>query len=266
MESQLLSGTPKGWNPAMKNPWETPWRRMPHERIRPEEVGRPRLRMSNPIFAGYLEGITQALYDIYFLTVATVAPKLTLFSVQVGGQYNSGGVAAFNKTFDHTNLSQAGMLEAPNKHIIRAISVYAEGLQGNTNANNGMLAHPIDISNLLAVYLQLNINRKPYQDTVIGRLPAGGGLFISGTNATTLGAGQALQAAGNGWPVRDNTYSLAYGGIPLEQQQNFNAIIDPTQGNGGAFTSVTLAAVNGQFGAGISAWVFLDGTLFRAVQ
>jgi len=259
MESQILShGTPRGWNPS--------WRRAPHERIAPEAVGRPRLRLSNPIFAGYLEGITQALYDIYFLAVATVAPKLTLFSVQVGGQYNSGGVAAFNKTFDHTNLSQAGMLEAPNKHIIRAVSVYACGVQGTTNANNGELLHPIDASNFLTTYLQLNINRKPYQDTGIGRLPAGGGLFVSGSNATTAAAGQALQAASNGWPVRDNTYALAYGGIPLEQQQNFNAIIDPTQSNGGAFTSVTAAAVNGQFGTGISAWVFLDGTLFRAVQ
>lgn len=229
-------------------------------------MGRPKLRMSNPIFAGYLEGITQALYDIWFLAVATVAPKLTLFSVPVGGQYNSGGVAAFNKTFDHTNLSQQGMLEAPNKHIIRAISVYAEGVQGTTNAGNGELLHPIDASNLLTVSFQLNINRKPYQDSIIGRLPAGGGLFISGSSTTTAGAAQALQAGGNGWPVRDNTYSLAYGGIPLEQQQNFNAIIDPTQSNGGAFTSVTAAAVNGQVGTGISLWVFLDGTLFRAVQ
>jgi len=253
-----LAGTPKGWNPS--------WRRAPHDRIEAYEVGRPKHRTTNPIFAGYLEGITQALYDIYFVAVATAAPKLTLFSVQLGGQYNSGGVAAFSKSFDHTNLAQAGMLEAPNKHIVRAISVYAEGVQGTTNANNGELLHPIDASNLLTTYLQLLVNRKPYQDTIIGRLPAGGGLFISGTNATTAGAGQALQAGGNGWPVRDNTYSLAYGGIPIEQQQNFQVIIDPTISNGGAFTTVTAAAVNGQFGTGISAWVFLDGTLFRAVQ
>ena len=256
--AQRNSGEPKGWNPS--------WRHRPHTRIAPEEVGRPKLRMKNPIFAGYLEGITQALYDIYFVAVATAAPKLTLFSVQVGQNYNFGGVAAFAKTFDHTNLSQAGMLEAPNKHIIRAISFYAEGVQGTTNANNGELLHPIDASNLLTTSFQLNINRKPYQDTIIGRVPAGGGLFISGSNTTTAGAGQALQAGGNGWPVRDNTYALAYGGIPLEQQQNFNVIIDPTLSNGGAFTTVTAAAVNGQFGTGISAWVFLDGTLFRAVQ
>lgn len=249
---------PAGWNPT--------WRRAPHERIDAAEVGRPKLRRENPIFAGYLEGITQALYDIYFVAVATVAPKLTLFSVQVGQNYNFGGVASFPKTYDHTNLSQAGMLEAPNKHIIRAISCYAEGVQGTTNANNGMLLHPIDASNLLAAYFQLNINRKPYQDTIIGRLPAGGGLSISGYSTSVAVANNTLGAAGNGWPVSSNTYSIAYGGIPLEQQQNFNVIIDPSLANGGAFTTVVLAGLGGQVGTGIGMWVFLDGVLFRAVQ
>jgi hypothetical protein len=224
------------------------------------------LRLENPIFAGYLEGITQALYDIYFVAVATVAPKLTLFSVPIGGSYSSGGVASFLKGYGHTNLSQQGMLEAPNKHIIRAISVYAEGVQGTTNANNGMLLHPIDASNLLATYFQLNINRKAYQDSIIGRLPAGGGLSISGSSTSTAAVLQGALASSNGWPVAGNTYALAYGGIPLEQQQNFNAIIDPTIANGGAFTTVVLAGLDGIVGTGISAWVFLDGTLFRAVQ
>lgn len=258
MLDQVRSSAPDRWNPS--------WSKRPHQRVSPEEVGRPHNRLENPIFAGNLEGITQALYDIYFLAVATAAPKLTLFSVQVGQAYAFGGVASFLKTFDHTNLSQAGVLEAPNKHIVRAISVYAEGVQGTTNANNGELLHPIDASNFLTCYFQFNVNRKPYQDTIVGRMPAGGGLFISGTSTTTAAAGQALQAAGNGWPVAQNTYAIAYGGIPIEQQQGFNVIIDPTASNGGAFTSVTAAAVNGQFGTGISAWVFLDGVLFRAVQ
>lgn len=259
MQSLAIHGAePGGWNPA--------WRHRPHARILAEEVGRPRLRKENPIFAGYLEGITQALYDIYFVAVATVAPKLTLFSVQLGQNYNFGGVTTFAKTYDHTNLEQAGVLAAPNKHIVRAISFMAFGLQSTTNANNGELLHPIDASNLLTTYFQLMINRKPYQDMIIGRMPAGGGLFISGSNATTAAAGQALQAAGNGWPMSHNTYALAYGGIPIEQQQGFNIVVDPTQSAGGAFTTVTAAAVNGQFGTGISMWAILDGTLFRAVQ
>ena len=73
-------------------------------------------------------------------------------------------------------------------------------------------------------------------------------------------------AVGNGWPFRDNVYALAYGGIPLEQAQNFNAIIDPTVAAGGAWTSVIAAGTTGALGNGISAWVIFDGTLFRAIQ
>jgi hypothetical protein len=257
MRPQQINSEPRGWRPS--------WRNL--EQISVHEVGRPRLRKSNPIYAGNLEGITQALYDIYFLAVATAAPKLTMFSNPVGQVYNFGGVTAFAKTFNHTNLTQPGMLEAPNKHIIRAISVYVQGLQGaTTNANGGPLCNPIDMTNLAATYFQFNINRKSYQDTIVGRLPAGGGVTINGSVSNTTAATTTAMIQGvNGWQVRDNTYALAYGGVPLEQAQNFNAIIDPTAAAGGAWTScaANLAPV---IGTGISAWVIFDGTLFRAVQ
>jgi hypothetical protein len=243
------SNEPRGWKPGFLT------------RILAEEVGRPHLRRSNPIYAGGLEGITQALYDIYFLTFATVAPKLTLFAQPVGQTYNFGGVTAFAKTYNHTNLSQAGMLEAPNKHIIRSFSVYMQGLQGVAPQLN-----VIDALNFGATYIQVNINRKPYQDNIIGRLPAGGGIFSSGSNNFVATAGFGNSAVGNGWPFRDNVYALAYGGIPLEQAQNFNAIIDPTVAAGGAWTSVIAAGTTGAAGNGISAWVIFDGTLFRAIQ
>lgn len=227
------------------------------------EVGRPHLRLRNPIYAGNLEGITQALYDIYFVAAATAAPKLTLFAQPVGQTYNFGGVAAFGKTFNHTNLSQAGQLEAPNKHIIRSFSVMVQGL---ANSSTTPLLSPIDCGLLLATYIQVNINRKPYQDIIIGRLPAGGGIFQQGTANVTAGAAVSTQSAVNGWPYRDNTYALAYGGIPLEQAQNFNAIIDPTAAAGGAWSTQAAAGTNGVPGNGISAWVIFDGTLFRAVQ
>lgn len=219
------------------------------------DLGRPRLRMRNPIMAGYLEGITQALYDIYFVAVATVLPKLVLFSVPQGQNYNFGGIAAFAKSFAHTNLILAGVLEAPNKHIVRAISVFTHGQ-----------TTPVDLQVFQIQYFNFNVNRKPYQDMIIGRLPGGGGGFAA--LAGTFTAPQGWQISANGWPDVRNTYALAYGGVPIEQQQNFNVIVDPTVSQGGAPTSAAAAvsATNPVAGQGIQAWIILDGTLFRAVQ
>lgn len=221
------------------------------------DLGRPRLRMKNPIMAGYLEGITQALYDVYALALNTAAVKLTLFSVPQGQTYNFGGVTSFSKSPAHTNLVLAGVLEAPNKHIVRAISVFT---QGNTV--------PADLQNFQTTLVQFFVNRKSYQDTIVGRLPAGGGAFAA--IAGTFTAPQGWQVSANGWPDVRNTYSLAYGGVPIEQQQNFSVILDPTVSgvSAAAFTSAssTVSATNPVAGVGIMSWFILDGTLFRAVQ
>lgn len=241
--------------------WKAPWFRRQLEKLMAEEVGRPHLRTENPIFAGNLEGITQALYDIYFVLANTAFPKLTLFSNPIGSVYSFGGVTAFSKTLNHTNLAQAGMLEAPNKHIVRAISVYVQGNQAVLAAAGGGLCNPIDVSILNSLFMQFNVNRKSYQDSIGGRMPAGGGVQISGATAAAAGIGGT---ATNGWPVRDNTYALAYGGVALEQAQNFNFIIDPTAAS--AAQSTSTAAAGGFPSNGIGVWIFLDGTLFRAVQ
>lgn len=200
------------------------------------ELGRPHLRMRNPIMAGYLEGITQALYDVYAVATTTAAPKLTLFAVPQGQAYNFGGVTSFVKTAAHTSMLQAGVLPAPNKAIVRAISVLVQ-------ASDSIA----DLAHFGMVFFQFNVNGKSYQDTVINRVPGGGGSSCSTTGAIS-----------NGWPDTRNTYSLAYGGVPIEQQQNFNVIIDPTISEVGATAFQTAAA--------FYSLVFLDGTLFRAVQ
>lgn len=223
------------------------------------DLGRPRLRMRNPIMAGYLEGITQAIYDVYAVALATATVKLTLFSVPQGQNYNFGGVTSFTKTAAHTSMLQAGVLEAPKKHIVRAISVMP---QGNTV--------PADLQAFLITHLSFQVNQKSYQEAAIARLPGGGGSFCAGV-AGTFTAPQGWQAGtSNGWPDTRNTYSLAYGGVPIEQQQNFAVIIDPTISgvSAAAFTTAAAAvtATNPVAGVGIFALVYLDGTLFRAVQ
>jgi len=221
------------------------------------ELGRPRARFRNPIMAGYLEGITQGLYDIYAVALNTATIKLTLFAVPQGQSYALGGVTTFVKTAAHTSQILAGVLQAPNKHIVRAISVSTEG---NVVGN--------DLEKFLKCFFQFNVNGKSYQDTLIERLPGGGGPFASmmGTFAATNG----YSLTANGWPDTRNTYTLAYGGVPIEQQQNFNCVIDPTISNvaAAAFTTANTVSAPGTpiAGTGIFAHVYLDGTLFRAVQ
>lgn len=249
---------PRGWNPAWSG-------RARAQALLPEEVGRPHLRRSNPIYAGALEGITQALYDIYAVANGgTALPQLNLFSNPVGQTYGFGGLS-FTKTLNHTNLYQAGMLAAPDKHIVRAISIFAMGVPAASGGNS--LIHPLDQSQYNSVFAQFQVNRKSYQDSIVGRLPAGGGIQIQGALAIYDQAAATVdgfQSATNGWPTRDDTYGLAYGGVPLEQAQNFTVVINPLLSN--ATLSTVTGTVGGIPGEGILSWVFLDGTLFRAVQ
>lgn len=222
-----------------------------------EDLGRPKSRLRNPIVAGYLEGITQSLYDVYALASSTTAIKLTMFALPQGQVYSVGGVTAFTKTAAHTSMTLAGVLPAPNKHIVRAISVWT---QANTVGN--------DLQNFQECFAQFNVNTKSYQDTLVGRLPSGGGAFAAMMGTFSATNGYSLTA--NGWPDTRNTYLLAYGGVPIEQQQQFNFIIDPTISGVGATAFSSAGAVSAPgtpiAGAGIFAHVFLDGILFRAVQ
>lgn len=221
------------------------------------DLGRPRLRHRNPIYTGVLEGITQALYDIYAVALNTATIKLTLFANGQGTTYSQGGVTSFVKTAAHTSQILAGVLEAPKKHIVRAISVSTEG---NVVGN--------DLEKFLKCFASFTVNTKSYQDTLIERLPGGGG--PSASMMGTFAATNAYSLTSNGLPYSRNTYVLAYGGVPIEQQQNFAFIIDPTISNvtAAAFTTAnTVSAPTTPIaGTGIFAHVYLDGTLFRAVQ
>jgi len=226
------------------------------------DIGRPHLRFRNPLVSGLLEGITQALYDIWRVAVSTAAPKLLLFSVPQGQPYNFGGITSFPKTELHTNLVQAGMLQAPNKHITRAISVMVSGAPAAAPAPQ---IAPIDLLNFLySTLLNFTVNTKSYCESQVARFPAGGGAFFGGA-ATTAAATTIGTVGNNGWPSAANTYALMHGGVNIEQQQNFSVIIDPTLESTGAFTTLANNATP-TVGAGISATIYLDGTLFRAVQ
>jgi len=234
------------------------WHRGDMETITGAELGRPHIRRKNPIVQGYLEGITQPLYDWYGVAASTVMPKLILFSVPQGQIYNFGGVTSFAKTELYTNMVQNAVLPAPNKFIVRAISVFVQ----NDVA-------PTDLVQFLAtVLLQFSVNVKLYCEQQIARFPAGGGTFGTVVSFAASTGTASYAQLGNGWPDTRNTYTQAYGGVPIEQQQTFAVVIDPTLNKAGAFTtqSATVSATNPVAGTGVNATVYLDGTLFRAVQ
>lgn len=234
------------------------WSREGLEKLDAADLGRPHLRKKNPIVQGYLEGITQPMYDAYLIAAGSAVVKLILFSVPQGGQYNSGGVAAFNKTLLFTNMTQAGVLAAPNKFIVRGINFF---IQNDVN--------PVDLALFLGTtLLDFSVNTKDYCIQQVGRFPAGGGSFGNFQYTQTTAADAAYSQVGNGWPDARNSYTLAYGGVPIEQQQGFAVTIDPTLNNVAAFTtkSATPSGTNEIIGTGIKGICYLDGTLFRAVQ
>lgn len=220
-------------------------------RLSVHEIGRPRYiaRKQNPIVQGMGEAIIQPSYDYYETVQAAATTKQLMFTLPQGQPYTPAGGAAFNKTYYHTDLTQAGVFAAPNKLLVRAIAGWWK--------NN---IHPIDATAFADnAMMTFQVNAKPYLTVPFGKLPAGGGVFatgsITGTNATN-----------NGYPDAANLYTITEGeilGVQIEQQQNFGVTLDPTAtATAVGFTAATTA--NGGFGVIVR--VFLEGVLLRAVQ
>lgn len=239
----------------------SPARRL--KRISAHELGRPHARLGNPN-TGIPEVVVQPIFDIYAVAVATAMGALTLFQVVQGQTFNFNGVTAFTKGPGHTTMVQPGMLESSYTFIVRALSVSVSGLQGNATP----LANPVDLTNFIYSFFQFTINRKSYFDGIGAWLPCGGGPFVSGFG--TLTAPAAAYSSTNGWPYTDNVYSLP-GGQYINPQELFGFVINPTLNAGGTPTSVIAAGtatggLGAVPGAGLMAWVRLDGTLIRVAQ
>lgn len=222
------------------------------------EAGKPKFRFRNPIVSGMLEIITQHLYDYYEVAVATVVTRQILFTIPIGGQYTPAGGAAFNKTKLHTNLQQQSQLQAPNKHLTRALSIFLRGDVNPTDLN-------LFLGNTLARFI---VNDKEYVIGLVGKFPGGGGGFVSSAAATTVAATtQSFISSANGYPDARNLYVMEHDGVQIEQQQAFQVELDPTLPQAGAFTTQVAAPAAGQFaGTGLKVWAQLEGTLARAVQ
>jgi hypothetical protein len=220
------------------------------------EVGRPHFRFRNPYQEGELEFLIQAEYDYFEIAIATPVVAQTAFTIQKGGSYTPTGGAAFFKQYYHTNLKQAGVLAAPKKHLTKGISI---------SIRNDV--YPTDL--ILWTYntfcrFVVGDGDKSYFDGVAAEAPASGGVFgtILGSATQTTGVG----AWCNGYPVTSNMLVLAIDdndGVGIEQGQPLNFIMDPTQVQAGAFTTIAGSTAGG---TGIKGHVRLQGIEARGVQ
>ena len=213
------------------------------------ELGRPHFKVRNPIVQGMGEAIIQPSYDYYRVVQGNAVSRQLLFTIPQGSQYTPTGGAAFSKTAYHTDLTQSGVLAAPNKLLVRALCGWWHNeifpLDATQFADNCM------------VFFQ--VNQKPYLNIAFGKLPAGGGVFVTGSLTTVNGTS-------NGYPDAANLYLITEGeilGVQIEQQQNFGITLDPTiTQTGVGFTTATTA--NG--GLDVIVKMYLEGVLLRAVQ
>jgi hypothetical protein len=233
-----------------------------------KEVGRPKYVgfRKNPIVAGQLEYLVQPIYDFYGVAVATQVTKQQLFATAIGTQYTPAGGAAFTKTIYHTNLVQNGMLDAPKKFLVKAVS---------TILRSDVISQ--DLNSFIGTTMaQLFISGKDYWTSLVSKTPAGAGGFWAGTSPTaaTLGA-----SGSNGWPSAQNVATITdpMPQIPgldpmepilgqlIEQNQNFAVILDPTLAGVAAFTTAAAVSTFIFPGTGINAHVYLEGVLARAI-
>lgn len=232
------------------------------------EVGRPKLKMlrTNPIVAGQLEYIVQPVYDFYGVAVATAVTKQQLFSQPIGASYTPSGGAAFVKTIYHTNLVQPGQLDAPKKHLVKAVAVILRSDVG-----------PQDLNSFIGLTLaQFFVSGKDYWTALVSKCPAGAGGFWNGTSPTAATQGTS---GANGWPSAQNVATITdpmpqipgldpmepLMGVVVEQNQNFSVVLDPTISGAAAFTTLAAAPATIFPGTGINAHVYLEGVLARAI-
>jgi hypothetical protein len=217
------------------------------------ETTRPRFRHNNPIVPGVLEVITQGSYDYYEVAAGNAVTSQILFTIAQGGSYTPAGGTAFQKQKYHTSLTQNSQLEAPNKLMVKGLSMFVRNDVAASDMNQFG-------GNTLATF---NVNGKDYLNIVAAKLPAGGGTRSSQNVFQGSAANASYGSCGNGWETANSIYALEGDGVQIEQQQTFKVTLDPTQVQAGAFT--TAAAAGTTFGTGIKIIFTLEGLLSRAV-
>jgi hypothetical protein len=215
------------------------------------QVGRPRLRLNNPVLAGGGEVLDWSLYDFFSVAVDTLFDVVQqLFTTPTGQFYTPVGGTAFSKTLLHTNI-QGGGGQLPNgyKLDVQAIRLVVDSA----------IQH-IDLQNLLYnTFGNFIIGQKSYWQGPLDEIPGG------------VGENLSFQTTGNG-PANTNgpanlraVYSLSAGlEANITYGQNFAFYVNPTLGEAGSWT--TQADSTTPPGVGLRAWIHLDGVFTRPTQ
>lgn len=212
--------------------------------LSPSDIGRPHYRHKNPVMAGYLYQYRQFLWDCYMVAVTTALPKILMFQVPVGGSYSTGITTAIQKTLYHTNMSQAGSLASPEKFYARSLawSFRSDILLAD--------AHRLNFDMLLSVQM----SKRAFGEMHAFKASCGGGL-----------QGASSGVLSNGLPIGDPKNAFVFSGAlgeVVEQLQTFAVLADPTQVSDSAAATTYTTSTSG---AGVNAFVHLDGLLSRAV-
>jgi len=206
-------------------------------------LGRPpKVSAKNPLVANIMEVINQPVYDSVSFNAAAAFTKTVLFQTPIG----QGG-----KTLAQTYMTKAGQLEQPQKLVIRSIALWL--------SNNSAL---VDMINFLTLNsFVLTVGKKPMLECFCGNLTAGRGcIAYSASELGTVATGDAqFIASSNGVPDPRSTFTLNQP-IVIEGGEGFSVTINPE-------TAWSLAAnTTRPVGVGITAYVVLDGELYRGVQ
>jgi hypothetical protein len=231
------------------------------------EVGNPSFtsRVKN-LVQGQLDVRVEPIYDWWQVAINTALRVETLFSIPQGSPYTPAGGTVITKTLFHTTQVQNGVMAAPSKMLVKAISVLPY-----PNIT------PVDMNAALTYYLlSFNTLLKQFWQGSPLVLPAGGGPHYSGVAA--LSAATSAICGTNGWPdasniavITDDTPNIPgyqppppITGVLLETSQPFTVVVDPTQT--GSATYVTSNNTNASLtSAGWTAWVYLHGLTLVAV-
>jgi len=242
------------------------------EEISAHEIGRPKFRLRNPLAGGLGDFVVQPEWDYYGVAVSTACVAQTLFQIPQGNQFTITGGATFTKTLQTTSMVANGQLQAPERLLVRGITVYLDNL---TNQK--------DLAQFLSqTLLNFFVSTKSFLALgLIGKLPAAGGAWaqqFGATAATTI-----IGVTGNGLPSERQGFQLtaagtspdpnnpdsncpSIDGVLIAQQQAFKVVVDPTQAAHIAAAGFTTNANNTvPIGIGINAFVYLEGTKARAV-
>lgn len=224
-----------------------------------------RSRKQNPISPNQADYVNWPLYDRISFAASAVVPALVrLFTVPVGQN---------SKTLVDTNLTQPGVLEAPQWFNATGLSIYF-----NPNVA------PIDLANFLATeYINFWVSQKVYATGPIDIYPASGGIYNTASLGTMSAAATSyVTNSTNGWPSIHNMYDLRLpAGLPLGKDSNGASLLadgiigvtilqsqsfhlDLSADAGGA----TMAAANAVpfAGVGLTCAGRIHGILSRGVQ